>query len=116
MSIKFGDRVKIVTVHTQHEGKTGRVVNVYEDEQTCLVQFDGSHQTSGFFVRELELLPPAGTEEVKVRLSSEDDYTVTLFLTPEEKSGVEKLVEAATEKKDSGIYGYAPSIEIRTEK
>lgn len=114
MSINFGDRVKVLTVHTQHEGKTGRVVNVYEDVQVCIVQFDGTHQSSGFFVRELEILPPAGTETVDVRLSAEDDYTVTLNLTPEEKRGIEKLVSAANELLATGQYNFAPSIEIRT--
>lgn len=115
MSVKFGDFVKVITLNSQHEGRTGKVIHVYEDEQTCLVQF-GDSRSSGFFVRELEVLPPAGTEEVSVRLSAEDDYTVTLNLTPEEKRGIEKLVAAATEIRDAGRHPFAPDIEIRTGK
>lgn len=112
MSINFGDRVKILTVHTMHEGQSGKVVRVYEDKQTCLVRLD-SGLTSGFFVRELEILPPEGTEAVDIRLSAEDDYTVTLNLTPEEKRGIEKLVAAAKEIRDAGHHPFAPDIEIR---
>jgi hypothetical protein len=114
MSIKFGDLVKVITVNSKHEGRTGKVINVYEDEQTCLVQFGDSH-SSGFFVRELEILPPAGTEEVKVRLAAEEDYTVTLHLTPEEKRGVQKLVKASQELMAEGMHPFAPDIQIRTE-
>lgn len=112
MSINIGDTVKVLTIHTMHEGKIGRVINIYEDEQTCLVRLNDGF-TSGFFVRELEIIPPLGTEAVDIRLSAEDDYTVTLNLTPEEKRGIEKLVAAATEIRDSGRHPYAPDIEIR---
>lgn len=112
MNINFGDTVKVITIQSMHEGKIGRVINIYEDEQTCLVRLNDGF-TSGFFVRELEVIPPLGTEAVDVRLSAEDDYTVTLYLTPDEKRGVQKLVTAAKEIRDSGRHPYAPDIEIR---
>jgi hypothetical protein len=112
MSINFGDRVKVITVNSHYEGQSGKVVRVYEDGQTCLVRLDNG-LTSGFFVRELEVLSPAGTEAVEVRLSAEDGFTVTLFLTPAERRGVEKLVEAAKELLATGNYPYAPDIELK---
>lgn len=126
MSIKTGDTVKVITKNSRYEGMTGKVIYVYEDEKTCNIQlmdkaedasgFEYVGVTTGFFVRELEILPPEGTGQVDVRLSAEDDYTVTLTLTPEEKRGIEKLVAAAKEIRDEGHHPFAPDIEIRKAK
>lgn len=112
MNINFGDTVKVITIQSMHEGKIGRVINIYEDEQTCLVRLNDGF-TSGFFVRELEAIQPLGTEAVDIRLSADDEYTVALNLTPDEKRGVEKLVAAAKEIMGAGRHPYAPDIEIR---
>lgn len=65
MSFVNGDRVKVTTKNSMHEGKVWTVLNVYEDGQTLLAQYEeetgeaGIEKVgviTGFFVRELELV------------------------------------------------------------
>jgi hypothetical protein len=72
MDIKAGDKVKVISKNTMHEGKTGEVINEYEDAQTCRVrlewavdgdEFATAGVISGFFVSELEVLKGANQDE-----------------------------------------------------
>lgn len=66
MTLKLGDKVKVITKNSLHEGRIGTVVGIFEDEKTCRVQIeqDVSGGTgfltagvvTGFFVTELEVL------------------------------------------------------------
>jgi hypothetical protein len=79
MNIKAGDKVKVISKNTTHEGKTGEVIGVYEDAQTCRVKLewavDGSEFStagiiSGFFVSELEVLKAVDEAEQIQALAS----------------------------------------------
>jgi hypothetical protein len=58
MSFNEGDKVKVLTKNSIHEGKTGGVTRVFSDEKTCTVQLDGDPVglVVGFFFSELELV------------------------------------------------------------
>lgn len=71
MKYRNGDRVKITTVHTMHEGETGVVVNAYADAESLLVKLDKSGQEIGYFVSEVEIiLTPEETEQVNAIASA----------------------------------------------
>lgn len=59
MGFKEGDKVKVTTKNSMHEGKTGKIVRVYEDNQSILVTLEQGNlagMTTGFFASELELV------------------------------------------------------------
>lgn len=49
----------------------------------------------------------------EVRLSAEDDVTVTLELTADEARAIDKLIHAVDHEKARGGYTYAPDIEMK---
>lgn len=79
MDIKAGDKVKVITKNTVHEGKTGEVIHVYEDAQTCRVrlewivdgdEFKTAGTISGFFVSELEVIKGADEDEQIAKIAN----------------------------------------------
>lgn len=72
MRIQEGDTVKINTANSMHDGSTGKVVRIFEDEKTCTVrietavrggtEFETAGVTTGFYMSELELVESTGRD------------------------------------------------------
>lgn len=56
MEFKIGDKVKVITKKSRHEGKTGVVESIYGDNSTCIVKLEKDNRSGGFFTSELELV------------------------------------------------------------
>ena len=75
MSIQRGDTVRAITKNSVHFGRIGTVVNVFEDEKTCTVEFKENAPVNsgftymgsitGFFHHELEIVL-GGEEEAQI--------------------------------------------------
>lgn len=97
MKIQEGDTVKVITANSMHEGSTGKVVRVFEDEKTCTVRIEkraggtdpySEGVVTGFYMHELELVESTGRDgqiaqiaavlkKEEIRGWTDEDYTAT---------------------------------------
>lgn len=123
MEIRTGDRVMVShnshTMHSGLRGKQGRVVRVFEDNETCLVDLkwvapEGSGwvsqgSLSSFFFRELELV----SGKVEIELSAEDGISIYVDATKDQMDFLMRIVDEFTDLQLSNDrYTYAPSITV----
>ena len=108
MKIQEGDTVKINTANSMHDGSTGKVVRIFEDEKTCTVQietalrggteFETAGVITGFYMSELELVESTGRDGQIQKIAD------VLYNEPgNEDWDMEQSVKAATSLYNAGV-------------